>query len=404
MLRVNRNVLISIKYILVSGASKGLNYLLLLYFAISAYSDRYITILLLLSLEQILSLLLPLNHSTLIYSKEITDYKLMANKMTTNSILVVLFFFFISFIFEEQISNYFQTQNLIVFFSLFSSMLINSYLFFLTNYYKMIEQHENALKVQAFFLISFLTIILFTIFLKDIVLAFFLGKAIGLVIIILILRRLNLLGFNFGIKFLSKNDLKAVFNLFSVSALGWLSGWGILNFSKLYSPQDELLKVGYILNLFNVFLLLSIGINSIYAPLIKKELSIKNYKISKKIKLKTLFIYLIIAFTVYLFYLVLIKIDFNFNDKTNSIISTIPYVILLMIFNALNWVIQPFYLINNKFKTYNIINILSFSIWVLIVVISMYFGYKNFIFFLLLIHFIKSVLAFAYAEKFYLNR
>lgn len=398
MFKNKTNLLISIKYIIVSGASKGFNYILLFYFAIGIYSEQYITILLLLSLEQILSLLLPLNHSSLIYSKTILDYKLVTNKMTTNSIVMVLLFVIIYFLLKEQVWEYFEVKNTIIFLSLFVSMLINSYLVYLTNYYKIIEQHGKALLVQALLLTSFLTIVLLILILKDVVVAFFLGKAIGLIIVIMLLKPLKLFGFSFSFSLLSKEELKKVFNLFSVSALGWASGLGFLNLAKIYSTPAELVEIGYILNIYNIFLLISVGVNSIYAPLIKRNLIDLNKVQAFRIKMKTLILYLFIAFVTVLLYYVVSNINLNFNNEVEAIISVFPYAILLFVLNGFIWVAQPFYLINDKFKNYNLINILSYILWGLILICCLYFGYRNFILFLVMIHFIKSALTFFYAQ------
>ena len=404
MFKNSANFLISLKYIVISGASKGFNYILLFYFAIGVYSEQYITILLLLSLEQILSLLLPLNHSSLIYSKSITSYKQITNKMTSNSIVMVLLFASIYFVFKSQVSEYFEVDNTIVFISIFLSMLINSYLVYLTNYYKIIEEHKKALVVQALFLISFLCIIILMLVLKNIVVAFFLGKALGLLIVLIILKSSNLLGFDFKLSFLSTNELKKVLNLFSISALGWASSLGFLHLAKLYSTPDELVEIGYILNVFNIFLLISIGVNSIYAPLIKKYLLEKNINKALQIKTKTLVLYLLIALIFYILSVILSNIDFSFNNKIKAIISIIPYSIVVLVFSAFNWVVQPFYLINDKFKNYNIINIISYVLWGLFVVVSVFLEYKNFVVFLLLIHFIKNAFAFFYAKKTFISR
>lgn len=404
MFKNSSNFIISLKYILVSGASKGFNYILLFYLAIGIYSEQYITILLLLSLEQILSLLLPLNHSSLIYSKSITNYKLITNKMTTNSMVMVLFFVISYALFNSQISDYYDVDNITVFISIFVSMLINSYLVHLTNYYKIIDNHRKALIVQVLFLTSFFSIIILMLILENVIVAFFLGKAIGLILILIILKNSNLLAFGFKISFLNIDELKKVFNLFSVSALGWLSQLGFLNLSKLYSTPDELVKIGYILNIYGVFLLLSIGINSIYAPLIKKHLQEENVNKAIRIKSKTLMIYLLVAFVIYILAIILSNMDFSFNDKVSVIISIIPYSIVILVFNAFNWSVQPFYLINDKFKTYNIINIISYILWGLFVVFSMFLEYKNFVVFLLSIHFIKSAFAFFYAKKTFASR
>jgi len=404
MFKNSANFLISLKYIFISGASKGFNYILLFYFAIGVYSEQYITILLLLSLEQILSLLLPLNHSSLIYSKSITNYQQITNKMTTNSIVMVFLFAIIYLVFNSQVSDYFEVDNVTVFISIFVSMLINSYLVYLTNYYKIIEQHGKALAIQALFLISFLCIILLMLVLENILVAFFLGKALGLLAVLIILKFSNLLGFDFKISFLSMNELKKVLNLFSVSALGWVSSLGFLHLAKLYSTPDELVKIGYILNVFNIFLLLSIGINSIYSPLIKKLLLQNSINKAVKIKSKTLMIYLLIAAIVYILTIILLNVDFTDNIKMKTIISIIPYSILALVFNAFNWVVQPFYLINDKFKNYNIINIISYILWGLTVFVSIFLEYNNFIAFLLSIHFIKSAFAYCYAKKSVLSR
>lgn len=404
MFKNSANFLISLKYIFISGASKGFNYILLFYFAIGVYSEQYITILLLLSLEQILSLLLPLNHSSLIYSKSITNYKQITNKMTSNSIVMVLLFTSFYFIFKSQVSDYFEVDNTIVFISIFMSMLINSYLVYLTNYYKIIEEHKKALVVQALFLISFLCIIILVLVLKNVVVAFFLGKAIGLLIVLIILKSANLLGFDFKISFLSTNELKKVLNLFSISALGWASSLGFLHLAKLYSTPDELVEIGYVLNIFNIFLLISIGVNSIYAPLIKKYLLEKNVTKAIKIKTKTLILYLLIAVTFYILSTILSNMDFSFNNKIKAIISVIPYSILVLVFSAFNWVVQPFYLVNDKFKDYNMINIISYILWCSFVVISISLGYKNFIVFLLVIHFIKNGFSFFYAKQTFISR
>ncbi|MFP4844589.1 hypothetical protein [Winogradskyella sp. PE311] len=275
---------------------------------------------------------------------------------------------------------------------------------YLTNYFKVIGEHNKALIVQALLLISFISIVVFIVFIEDVVLAFFLGKAIGLFIALVILGLYNLLGFSFSVKFLNKEELKNVMNLFSVSALGWLSGLGFLNLAKIYSSAEELVKIGYILNIFNVFLLLSIGINSIYAPVIKKHLQNQNNFRALKIKTKTLLGYLLVAILTFAFYLVISSFDFGFNERVVAIISIIPFVILIYMFNAFNWVSQPFYLVNNKFKNYNLINLLSYGIWILVLVGSIYSGYKNFIIYLILIHFIKSVLSFMYAKKYFMNK
>ena len=88
--------------------------------------------------------------------------------------------------------NYFDIDNLIVFISLFLSMYINAYLVYLTNYYKLTEKHNKALLIQGLLFLSFVLIVASIIFIEDKIVAFFLGKAIGLFLVLLITVKLNL--------------------------------------------------------------------------------------------------------------------------------------------------------------------------------------------------------------------
>jgi len=81
----------------------------------------------------------------------------------------------------------------------------------------------------------------------------------------------------FRTSYLNLEEWKKIINLFSVSILGWLSGLGFMNLAKLYADPENLATIGYILNIWNVFLLISTGINSVYNPLIKKYILQDNF-------------------------------------------------------------------------------------------------------------------------------
>lgn len=81
-------------------------------------------------------------------------------------------------------------------------------------------------------------------------------------------------------------------NLLSVGVLGWIPGLGFMNIAKLYAPPEELPNIGYVLNICNVFLLVSIGINFVDNPLIKKYLLDNNSNKAFKTQTRTLGIYL----------------------------------------------------------------------------------------------------------------
>ncbi|UKM65591.1 hypothetical protein GSB9_02162 [Flavobacteriaceae bacterium GSB9] len=396
---IDNNLLKSLSYILVSGASKGLNYIILLFLAVGSYSEQYVAILLLFSLEQILSLLLPLNQSSLIYSKSILSYKQITNKLISSSVIVSVTCVLVFFALKKYIFSYFDVHKAIIFFSLFLSMTINAYLNYLTNYYKMIEEHGKALLIQGLLMISFGSILIHILIVEDKVVAFFWGKALGLLLVLTLVKFLGLTKFKFKIVFLSLSELKLVLNLFSVSALGWGSGLGFMNLAKMYSTAEELVEVGYILNIFNVFLLVSIGVNSVYGPLIKKHV-IKNER-EKVIKIKnqTLMIYLLIVLLVIVLYILVINLGFQFNHKIEQVLSILPFAILLFVFNIFHWISQPFYMVNNKFNSYNYLNILSYVFWVLTMIVGLYYGYSDFIAFLMLIHFMKGAMTYLYAKR-----
>ncbi len=402
MFKINKRITDSFSYIFVSGASKGFNYILLLYFAVGIYSQQYVSILLLLSLEQILSLLLPLNQSSIIYSKSISNHQNITNKIITSSFLVVFVIILMFFLLKNVIYNYFDVHLIIVYISIFVSMLINSYMVYLTNYYKLIEEHKKALLIQGLLLITFISIIGSILFFKNIIVAFFLGKAIGLLIVLAIVIAFNLQKFQFKLDYLNWTEIKQILNLFSVSILGWLSGLGFMNLAKQYSNTNELAEIGYILNVFNVFLLFSVGVNSIYGPIIRNHLMQKALNKALIIKSRVLIIYLSVGILFFLAYLLFS--EFNLDQKSKTIISIVPYVLLIYIFNAFNWVSQPFYLILNKFKDYNLVNIITYVVWAFLILICSFFEYQNYIWFLIAIHVFKGLFSYFYAKMNFMTR
>lgn len=395
----------SIKYVVVSGASKGFNYVLLLYLAIGAYTQQYIIILLLLSLEQMLSLLLPLNNPNIIYSKSISNYDLITNKLISNSLVLVLIYVILFILFKNFIYDYFGVGSFFTFICIIINVSINSYLVYLTNYYKLIEKHQTALLIQGLLLISFISILVSVLIFENKIMAFFIGKAIGLGLVLIIITMLNLNLSKFSFAFLNKKELKKMSNLLSVSVLGWLSGLGFMNIAKIYATSDELLKIGYILNICNVFLLISIGINSVYNPLIKKYLTQNNINKALKIKTNTLLTYLSIAvFSFILYFIASNFIDVASNSKIETIFSVVPYAILIFLFSTFQSVIHPFYLITDRFKKFNYINIVSYVFWVIVIIIFSLLGYREYIWFLVFIYFLKAALAYLYAKKTFMKK
>ena len=390
----------SLKYIIVSGASKGLNYLILLYFAVGIFSEQYVTILLLLSLEQLLNLLLPLNNPTIIYSKTVVDYNKITNKLISTSFLFLCFYIVSFWFFKESIFRYYGVSSLIIFSCILFNVFTNGYIFYLTNFYKLIEDHDKALKVQSLYFISFLSILIFSLILENKVLAFFLGKSVGFLIIIILTKlfKFNITKFRF-LNF-TVNEWKKMLNLFSISILGWISGLGFINLAKIYSTPEIVLRIGYILNLWNVFLLIGIGVNSVYHPLIKKHITDKIPDIANKIKHKTLLLYLGISLCAYIIYYTLNYINlFGNYPEIQKVFVEIPNTLILFVISAFYYVIHPFYLVYDKFKTFNLLNISAFVFAVFITFTGTFNGYNNYIIYLILLYFFKSSFLYIYGEK-----
>lgn len=390
----------SLKYIVVSGISKGLNYLILLYFAVGIYSEQYITILLLLSLEQLLGLFLPLNNSNIIYSEKVSQYKEITNKLISTSLIIMFVYVLFIYLFKNFTYEYFGVSNIFIFISILFNVFVNGYLVYLTNYYKLVEEHNKAFIVQALFFISFIIILTFALFFDNKIEAFFIGKAIGFLIIFLILKTLKLGFKKIYFLVLDKLEFKKMLNLFSISILGWVSGLGFINLAKIYASPEMLVRIGYILNLWNVFLLIGIGINSVYYPMVKKCIIENNFNKVIKTKKTTLFIYLGIVLVSYLFFLLIQKMNLLNNlTKVNIVFLEIPNAILLFMFSVFHYVIHPFYMVKDRFGTFNLLNIISYVLWICIVVLGTYFDYGNFIIFLVLLYFLKSILLYIYGEK-----
>jgi len=389
----------SLKYIFVSGFSKGFNYLILLYFAVGIYSEQYVTILLLLSLEQLLSLLLPLNNSNIIYSKNILIYDKITNKLISSSFLITAIYLLLFLIFKQNFYTYFETKNSLIFFSIFISILINAYMVYLTNYYKLVEEHNKALLIQSIYFISFISIIIFVFIFENKILAFFFGKCIGLILMLILVKIFKLDITKFRTSYLNLEEWKKIINLFSVSILGWLSGLGFMNLAKLYADPENLATIGYILNIWNVFLLISTGINSVYNPLIKKYILQDNFIKAKTSKNNVLLIYIAVSFLVLgAYYLIDLSKILESYGKVDEVFSVLPYTILIFLISAFYYVIHPFYLANDKFGVFNRINIISHLLWGSLILILTYLNLKNYIWFLVFLYFFKCISLYVYAQ------
>ncbi|MEO9571762.1 MAG: hypothetical protein ABJH82_11905 [Polaribacter sp.] len=270
---------------------------------------------------------------------------------------------------------------------------------YLTNYYKLIEEHNKALLIQFLYFISFIVIITAVFIFENKILAFFLGKSVGLILMLILVKIFKLDIIKFKPIYLDLEEWKKIINLFSVSVLGWLSGLGFMNLAKLYADPENLVTIGYILNIWNFFLLISTGINSVYNPLIKKYILQDKFIKAKASKNNVLLIYIAVSFLVLCAYYAI-----NFTgilesySKVDEVYSVLPYTILIFLISAFYYVIHPFYLANDKFGVFNRINIVSHLLWGSFILVLTYLDLKNYIWFLVFLYFFKCVSLYVYAQ------
>ena len=407
MMNNHKNLFNTLKYIFISGISKGLTYLLLFVFALKFSSSDYINLLLLISFEQFLNIILPLNNTNIIYSEKIHDYQTITNKLTSSSILLVIFFVFTYYFTGSYIADYFNNSNYLLYLSIFINVFFNGYFTYLISLLKIKEKHSAALHVQSLYFIIFISIIISLFIFNNKLFAYFVGKTFGFILMLVIVKYLKLNPVNnFRFKRLNTRETKIIINLISIGILGWISGLGFMNLAKIYASGDILIRLGYILNIWNVFLLISIGINSVYFPKVKKHIINNNLKVAISIKFKMLAIYLAISLLFYILYLIYKSsglLEINSNDKLNDIILEFPNAILLFALTSFYYTINPFYLIKDKFATFNILIIISFIFWALVILLCSFFNMSNFILFLILLYAIKSITLYLFGFKYILK-
>ena len=271
--------------------------------------------------------------------------------------------------------------------------------------------HSKAIFYKSVpFFVSFILTIALLYLLNDKILAFFLGKFIGLFLFFIFIfftekinqykYKFSWVKFNFFFKRVKYSSLIAI--------LGWASGLGFLNFVKLYSKNEiELMVLGLILNLFVILQMVANGINQVYAPKLKIIYSNSKEKGMAYFK-KTHFNYFILS--IVLFFLIYIVVGwkdfFSFyfpNIESLFYDGNLYFIVIIFFISTFSWVSSPLFMILDLFKILFNINILFNIIAWLLIAVLFNLGFKNFIIYYIIIKFFVSFGTYLYSRLMILN-
>jgi hypothetical protein len=405
---INNSKFIGLNYTVFEALSKGGSQLLLIIIASIIDKQLYLKIMLLISFEALITMFYLSYYADILYSFRKNRSKQAISNALDTSILQYLVLILIYLIFKEKVNTYFNYNLDILIFILCGNGLISNIIRFYSVSFQIDLKHSKAILFKSIpFFSSFICSVGLFFLMKDKVLAFFLGKFIGMLfffIYILIKEEGYKLMFNFNKYYFGMTFKRAKYS-FVISFLGWSSNLGFLNFAKMYSNSStELLLLGLILNIFTLLLLFSNGINQVYVPQLriklKSSLSIAN-KFSKRVHALYFILSVIFSFliTFILFFRShLIQYLPNLEDLFKG--NYLYLIVLLFFINSFHWIATPYLMILDKYKNYfNIIVLLNLISWILILIILFIFGFNNFLFFYFLIKIFDSIGIYLYVKK-----
>ena len=404
--KIKLKSLSSIYYTIFEGLSKGGSYLLLLIIASAISDDLYIKILILMSFEAIITMLYFSYNSSVLYALKDNKIELYFNYSLKSSITQIIIFYIIYLSFKDFIDSYFE-YNLSF---LIIVLLGNGFLVNIIRQYSVLFQlelkHSKAIFYKSIpFFVSFLFTLILFFLLDDKIMAFFLGKFVGLLLFLLYIFY-NEKGFLIKHKF-SWTTFNFFFNRVKYSSLvailGWASGLGFLNFVKFYSKNErDLLVLGLILNLFVILQMVANGINQVYAPKLKViYLESKQKGISYLKKTHLVYFFLSVSLVVLVSITLIWKDLLIYYFKNIEVIfdnGNLYVVIMIFFISSFWWVASPFFMILDLFKTFFKLNVsLNIIAWLLIVLLYN-LGFNNFILYFLIIKLSVSIGTYFYLK------
>ncbi|MBR8537380.1 hypothetical protein KDU71_17565 [Carboxylicivirga sediminis] len=400
----------SILYSIAEGASKGGFQILLLIIASFIANDVYLVLMLLLGLEALMKMVYVTFYGNVLYKLiDLFPSKSILNVFFVISLLQLGIFIILLLLFNQYIFAYYSYDNQIVFILLAANAFIAN----LSVYYSVIlqlqERHSEAVKYRSLpFFIGFVVALGGVMVLEDKVLGFFLGKFLGFLFfyIIFLARKITFSSFSLRlIKPVLKEMKGRVSYSFFIAIMGWLSSLGFMYVAKLWNTDDDLVILGYIINVYNVLFLFGYGINQVYSPRVKDLIVRNNYVKANRLKWNILVLYFLISLLMFVGLAAinsLVPLQTLFNGKLENIsdiLSVGYFSIFIFLANSFNWVVSPFYFSLDKFRQYFYLTAVSlilafvgFYLGCFVAILNIGIGYAVF-------YFIKNLIPFVFSLK-----
>ena len=334
-------------YMIFEGLAKGGNRLILLYIAYALDADAYLTFLLLFSFGTLLPVFVLSNYHSVLYIL-IGKYRReqVFSSILTMTMSKVLLFIVLIFLFRTWLYDYFNYHYLYTYIAIAISAFFFVYFTFLLVYHQLEEQHGQAIYLMSLpFFTAFLGALAGVTLFEDKVAGFFIGKSAGfLIVFFYFLLKDKLFTLNFSIdKAFVKQYLSRSKFLFLTALSGWLSGYGLLNIGKLVSTTENVVRYGYLLNLYMLFVLIANGINQVYAPRIRK-LYAENLGKARSLSKTILLLYFGIGILTYGAFLVLEHFQYLLDDKIISMLSVFPYAVVVFLIASFSYISECLHL------------------------------------------------------------
>ncbi|WP_326984845.1 hypothetical protein VUJ46_10060 [Chryseobacterium sp. MYb264] len=401
----------SIYYTIFEGLAKGGNQLLLVIIATFINKELYLKLMLLISLEALITMSFFSYYVDVLYSYKKNKIKTLFSGFFDFSIIQILLYIGIYFLFQKQINQYYNYNLHYVILFIIGNAFVTTIVNYISVSLQISANHKLAIQYKSIpFFLSFVFCIVFFLTFDDKVLAFFLGKFSGISIFFIFFFIKNKLYKNIfkfkSIHFISL--LKRVKYSMIIAFIGWGTGLGFLNFSKIYSgSEQQLLALGLLLNMFSMIQLLSNGINQVYVPKLK-ELLAQSMADARTYTKSIKFMYIKVAGGLLVLALLLLivrnlipgilpKID-------NTFIYSLCFVILVFFLNIFQWISAPYLMILDKYKYYFFLKLSSNAVsWILMLSLIYLFHMNNFIIFYFIIQLINSFTVYYFVNVKYLK-
>lgn len=324
--------------------------------------EGFVSILLLVSLENLLVVLLPLNYVESLYNfhSDFSKKKILISLLIFESFIFVLLVI-LYFLLAGWVEVYFNISFDWIYISIIFISLSKAFYRLFSFLYQMEESHSYSIRVKS---ISYFVPLIFgligILLLDDTIVGFFIGRAIGYLALFLS----DFMRFKIHFRLIKEFDMRIVkyfirnSKFLTVNGLtGWLLGFGVINIVGLFQPLSTTAQIGYLLNIWMILLLVANGINGVFEPRMKKlfaEGCAKAINLSRKL----LLFYLLVGVTGFLslYFFDFIRILPEFAQKFEIVI---PFAFLILMAQGFQYASVPFFYFTDNYKMLSFVVILS---------------------------------------------